>query len=144
MLLLCDAAQSIGGKLYILGGGWSQAAVPPGMAIQMALALRIVVPWTEANRQIPLRVSLLTADGAPVDLGAGPIEQATQFELGRPTGLERGTPLDAMIAINAGILPLDAGRYVWRVEIDGEVKARAPFRILNLSAMPGMPNPMGG
>lgn len=130
-LLLCDAAQSIGGKLYILGGGWSQAVLPPGMPIQMALALRIVVPWTETNRQMPLRVSLITADGEQVDLGAGPIEQRTQFELGRPAGVEQGTPLDAMIAVNAGVLPLQAGRYVWSVELDGEIKARAPFRILN-------------
>jgi hypothetical protein len=139
-LLLCDAAQSIGGKLYILGGGWSQAMLPPGVPIQMALAIRVLVPWTETNRQIPFRVTLLTDSGQPVDLGAGPIEQMSEFELGRPPGATRGMPLDAMMAINAGVLPLPAGSYVWRIEVDGDVKARAPFRILNQP--PGIP--MGG
>jgi hypothetical protein len=46
-----------------------------------------------------------------------------------------------MIAINAGAVPLEVGRYVGRVEVDGEVKARGPFRVVN---PPAMANPLGG
>jgi hypothetical protein len=129
-LLLCDAAQSVGGKLYILGGGWTQAMPAPGAAITMALAIRVSIPWDMANQRIQVDTRLLTADGEEVDVGAGPVLAQTGVEVGRPPGLERGTPLDAMLAVNAGALPLQPGRYVWHVEVDGEIKGRAPFQIL--------------
>jgi hypothetical protein len=56
-VMLCDAAQSIDGKLYILGGAWSQirrqvlAHVPPEQQppTQFAIAASIEVDWNEAN-----------------------------------------------------------------------------------------------
>ena len=41
-LMLADSAQEVGGKLYILGGGWSVTGpvVPPS-----AVAIKIDVPW---------------------------------------------------------------------------------------------------
>src|SRR3989304_5729195 len=46
-MLLADAAQAIGGKLYILGGGWSVTGPHPTAA---AIAPQIEGPWDEANR----------------------------------------------------------------------------------------------
>lgn len=129
-MLLCDAAQSVGGKLYILGGGWTQLQAPPNVPVPMALAVRLLIPWDMANRQIPVRVVLVTSDGQPVDLGGGPIQAETIIEVGRPPGLEQGTPLDAMIAINLGGISLQAGRYVWELSVEGESAARASFQVL--------------
>jgi hypothetical protein len=124
------------GKLYILGGGWSQVrSAGPGLAIPMALAIRVAVPWDLANRQIGLVAKLITGDGEPVRL-QGPdgeahaMEATTSLEVGRPPGVAPGTPLDAMLAINIGGIPLDPGRYAWTVEIEGTPKARAPFQVL--------------
>jgi hypothetical protein len=119
-MMLADAAQAVAGKLYILGGGWSII----GSGTPFALALKIEVPWDEANRPHPFTLALLNADGQPVILptpeGERPVEIQGNIEVGRPAGLTPGTPLDSTSAINFGPLPLaPGGRYVWRLTIDG-------------------------
>ena len=115
-IMLADAAQAVGGKLYILGGGWSVIGPDPSPS---AIALKIEVPWGEANIKHHLTMQLLDADGRPVRLGDQPIEFKGEFEVGRPPGVPVGTPLDATMAINLGPLPLEPGRrYTWKLSID--------------------------
>jgi len=121
-MLLADSAQAVGGKLYILGGGWSIAGPEP---LVMAVAIKIEVPWDQANRRHTMTLSLLTADGQPVrvpsPMGDQPLELKSEFEVGRPPGLKPGTPLDLPIAINMTPIPLPPDSvYVWRLSIDGE------------------------
>lgn len=124
-MLLADSAQAIGGKLYILGGGWSITGPDPTPS---ALALKIEVPWDQANQRHRFVLELLTGDGQPVLVTAAdgaqtPIQVSGELEVGRPAGLTPGTPLDAAVAINLGPLPIPAGgRYVWRLSIDGEFR----------------------
>lgn len=125
-ILLCDSAQAVEGKLYILGGGWTVIGPAPAPS---ALAVKVLVPWTDSNRRIPFIAHLETQDGASVDLvppGStvpAPVVISLDFEVGRPPGLTPGTPLDATIAINLPPLPLPPGsRFVWRIEIDGVSK----------------------
>lgn len=129
-MLLCDAAESIGGKLYILGAGWSQIYTP-NAPTNMALAVKLSIPWNRANELINIRAWLLTEDGKPVDLGGGTVLAEGDIEVGRPPGLKRGTPLDAPFVLNFAGLTLQPGGYVWQLEIDGEVTARSPFRVLS-------------
>ena len=65
-MMVCDGAQAVGGKLYILGGGWERIALPsvPGRAaLPFAIALGISVPWHLTNRlyQFSLELSTPTA-----------------------------------------------------------------------------------
>jgi hypothetical protein len=116
-MLLADMAQAVAGKLYVLGGGWSM--IGPG-ATPSALAIKIEIPWDEANRQHQLLIELVDLDGRPVEVGGKPVEVRGQFEAGRPAGLAAGTPLDAVLAINLPPIPLAPGhRYVWRLSING-------------------------
>lgn len=123
-LLLADAAQAIGGKLYVLGGGWSITGPDPAT---FAIAIKIEVPWDEANKRHKLSLELVDADDQPVRLASltgeqQPIKFGGEFEVGRPPGLKPGTPLDFTAAINFGAVPLPpGGRYVWRLSIDGYV-----------------------
>lgn len=129
-MLLCDSAQSVAGKLYILGGGWTQvsvAAFPSGFA--MALALRVAIPWDRSNERIPLSVTLVTEEGAPVNVSGEAVRATAELEVGRPPGLPRGTPLDANLALNFFGLQLRPGGYAWHCETDGSIKARAAFRV---------------
>ncbi|MEA2494729.1 MAG: hypothetical protein QOJ29_2640 [Thermoleophilaceae bacterium] len=128
-MLLCDAAQSVGGKLYILGGGWTQVAVGPGLAVPMALAIRVRIPWDQANERFALHAVLTDADGEPANVQGNRIEGGGEIEVGRPPGVERGSPLDAMLALNFPPLPLFPGTYVWLLEINGEPRARARFKV---------------
>jgi hypothetical protein len=120
-LLLADSAQAVDGKLYVLGGGWSITGPEP---TAMAIALKLEVPWDQANRRHVWRLELLDQDGDPVeapgpDGDPAPVEITGEFELGRPAGLKPGTPLDLPLAINLGPLSLSpGGRFVWRLSID--------------------------
>jgi len=73
----------------------------------------------------------VTEDGQAVDLGQGPIAATGNLEVGRPPGLRRGTPLDSVLALNFAGLELRPGGYVWQLSINGETKARTPFRVLS-------------
>jgi len=118
-LLLADAAQAVDNKLYILGGGWSITGPDPS---PFAIALKIEVPWDQTNMRHEWRLELLTADGQPViPSGAEqPLIIGGQFEVGRPPGLSRGTPIDLALAINSGPMELPRGqRYTWKLTLDG-------------------------
>ena len=126
-LILCDAAQESGGKLHLIGGGWTHAAVPPEAPLNLALGLIIAVPWDRTNEQHAVRALLVTDDGEPVSIGDDAVENGGNLELGRPPGLKRGTTLNAVLAMQFYGLVLDPGGYVWEVRVNEEPKARAPF-----------------
>jgi hypothetical protein len=130
-MLLCDAAQAVGNKLYILGGGWSQI-VRPDVPVPMAIAVKLAIPWDRANEVHHFRLYLITADGEPV-MNPSNEEEAIavegDLEVGRPPGLAQGTSLDSVFAVAFNGLPLPADGYVWELEIGGEVHGRIPFRV---------------
>lgn len=120
-MLLADAAQAVGGKLYVLGGGWSVIGPEPTPS---AIAVYVQIPWDRANIKHAVKLELLTKDGDAVVLptpeGEQPLVIPAEIEVGRPAGLAPGTPLDGAFAINIGPLPLEPGRrYEWRLSIDG-------------------------
>lgn len=128
-MLLCDAAQAVDNKLYILGAGWSQV-LRPDVPVPMAIAVKLTVPWDQANEVHHFRLYLITADGEPV---AGtddePVAVEGDIEVGRPPGLVRGTSLDAVFAVTLNGLALPADAYVWELEIATVVVGRIPFRV---------------
>lgn len=126
-MLLCDAAESVGGKLYILGAGWSEMFA--GNPTNMALAVKLSIPWDHANRPMTIRASLLNEDGGLVDFGVGPVTAEGGIEVGRPPRMKHGTPLDASFVLNFPGITLTPGGYVWQLEVDDAVKARVPIRV---------------
>ena len=128
-MLLCDAAQVQGGKLYILGGGWSR--VVKLQPIQMALGINMSIPWHAANKPMQLIVRLLDADGNPLrDPTNEPIRTEGQMEVGRPPGLKSGTLLDSTIAIGMPAMDLNFGAYTWVLELDGETLDSVTFEVV--------------
>jgi hypothetical protein len=132
-MLLADAAQEVLGKLYILGGGWSVTGpdVPP-----MALAIKLDVPWSEANASHVFELTLVDTDGRAVsveDPADGPREVRIggNFEVGRPPGLPPGSDIDCAFTVNVGAIPLAGGRYAWQLWIDGETAEdwQRPFQV---------------
>jgi hypothetical protein len=133
-MLLADYAVVSDGKLTIVGGGWSQTGPDPAA---FGIGLLIQVPWDQANTPHTFSVELLDADGSPVsfetddDADEQPVAFGGDFEVGRPPGLKPGTPLDFPVAVNSTPLPLEPGRYEWRLTIDGESRAdwTLPFTV---------------
>lgn len=121
-LILADAAQvdGSGGKVHILGAGWSITGFPT--APQAVVGI-IKVPWDRTNTPLALKLQLQSEDGQPVVL-LGPsgdldqrIEFEAQLEVGRPPGLKPGTPIDSSFAVNVPSMQLSAGRYTWMLEV---------------------------
>lgn len=124
-MLLCDAAQVVAGKLYILGGGWSVTGPEPAPS---AIAIRIEVGWNEAGQAHHWELFLVDADGRDVGFD-GPdgtrqvIEIRGDFEVGRADNVPPGTPIEQHLAINLPPLPLPPnGRYSWRLTVDGHTE----------------------
>jgi hypothetical protein len=123
-MLLADYAVVSDGKLTIVGGGWSQTGPEPA---SFGIGLLIQVPWDQSNTMHSFSVELLDADGAPVVLEMPEEEEQSvafggEFEVGRPPGLKPGTPLDFPVAMNSTPLPLEPGRYEWRLTIDDQAR----------------------
>ena len=118
ILLMADAVQVSDGKLFILGGGLGVVGPRPQ---QIALAVRIAVPWDQANTKHEWRVGLADEDGAKVVIGEKPVGLKGQFEAGRPAGVAPGSELWVPLGINFGPLPLERGkRFIWNLWINGE------------------------
>jgi len=127
-MLLADAAQEAGGKLYVLGGGWSMRR--GSGPFQMALAIKLEVPWTDANTPHEVVAELLDQDGQSVLMAEKPVRIEGKIELGRPPGLPAGTALDAPMAWNIAGIQLEPGGYRWQLTVDGDIVAEASFLVM--------------
>ncbi len=144
-MILCDAAQSDpAGKLHMLGAGWSVTGTPTA---PQAVAVLIKVPWDRANQALPMRLQLLDADGHAVLLsspvGQSPLSVQSTVEVGRPPGLPPGSSIDASFALNVQPLPLQPGRYEWRLEL-AEQSFSAFFLVRPLQGTVGSASAAGG
>ncbi|ADB51531.1 DUF6941 family protein [Conexibacter woesei] len=129
-LLLCDHAEAINGKLYIMGAAWNLLQAPE-QAITIALAIVVKVAWDEADTSHELIAELLDADGERIVMNGEPVAPSGRFELGRPTGVKPGSTLNMPLAFNLSGLVLGVGQYEWRLTIDGDPVARAPFAVVD-------------
>jgi hypothetical protein len=127
-LLVADGAQVVGGKLYLLGGGWDRLAVPqlPGQpATPFAVAVGVNVPWSLTNRKMSFSIVVRDADGGHVGQLVG-----GEFEVGRPPGLRSGAQQRFQVAGPAGPELPAAGRYVIECAIDGEVIGHTAIEVM--------------
>jgi hypothetical protein len=145
--LLADHAQALGGKLYVMGGGWNVTGPGPS---SFALAGVLELDWHEANQPRRLRIELLTEDGRPVEvqtpIGQHPVLIEANVEVGRPPGVPQGTAFNVPIAINVPPIPLPpGGRFVWQFSIDGDTRDewRLPF-LTRPAIAPGQQPPQAG
>lgn len=121
------------GKLNAIGLAWNNVGTP---LPPHGVAVVIEVAWNEANERKAFVLELLDEDGSPVSFGNGDdpapaLHLEGEFEVGRPPGVAKGTPLLQTLAVNfPGGMPLPAGkRFEYRVTID-DVEGRAPFAVI--------------
>jgi hypothetical protein len=136
-IILADFAETDpGGKVHILGAGWSATGPQPG---PQAVVGFIQVPPDQARLAIPFTLRLTDQAGevveAPGPAGMQRMEVSGQVEPREPEGWDGSTDLTAAFAINV-ILPLTPGQnYTWSLEVDGKDMVSTVFYVR--SALPG-------
>lgn len=131
VMMLADSAQAVGGKLYILGGGFDRINMPSvPFNHRFDLAMLIEVPWGATNQPYQIVVEMLDADGEPM----GYRVDAT-METGRPPGTRQGTSLTVPIAVPVVADFPSPGRYVLRASVNGRVKNTAALEAIALPSV---------
>jgi hypothetical protein len=122
-LILADFAEALGGKLYLMGGGWDSVKVADfSRPVPMSIACGISVPWNATDDEHRLTLAITDQDGVTV----APELQAS-FKTGRSPQLERGHPAHVPFAIKAELLFPGAGTYVVAATVDGDETSRRKF-----------------
>jgi hypothetical protein len=125
-LILADGAQTVGNKLYLLGGGWDVLTVSGTLPVQrhIALAASFLVPWSETNMKHNFEIEMLHEDGASIAKIGG------QFEVGRPPGIPAGSDQRSQFAVDMGLTLERGGVYVIVARIEGEEAGKTSFRVV--------------
>jgi hypothetical protein len=106
--LLADAAQAVGGKIFILGGGWNVYRSPNYPApVQLAVAIGIGFNSNEIGSRHPLKIVIADEAGVPV------VPEFTgQIETGQPApDLPKEVPVKVPLAWNVSFAVPRPGRY---------------------------------
>ncbi len=128
-LLLCDAAQVVSAKLYVMGGGWDRVQLPSYPAtLPVSLAVGVRVEWTETNRRHRLVVRGMSED-ADREL----FRAEGEFEVGRPPGTPHGMGQLFQVAMNVPLQLPEPGSYTIEASVDEGAGVRS-FPFLAVSA----------
>lgn len=125
-LILADGAQTVGNKLYLLGGGWDVLTVNSTLPVvqHLAVAASFLVPWSETNMKHNFEIEIQHEDGASM------MKMGGQFEVGRPPGIPVGSQQRSQIAVDIGLGIEKMGVYVIIARIEAKEDARTTFRVV--------------
>src|SRR5437016_4008818 len=105
---LCDWAQEINGKLYVMGAGWNRLVA--NQPVTVAIAILVTVPWDQTNHPHAIRAALMTEDQESFYAPNGePVQLEIQFEVGRPPGTRVGSAINAPFTMSFAGLPIPPG-----------------------------------
>lgn len=125
-LILADAAEVVGGKLYLMGGGWdvltANSALPLRRRCAIAAAFRI--PWNETNLRHDITIEVVDEDGRRL------METNGQIEVGRPPGLVPGLVQRSQLTLDVELQFDHLGTYVIIARVEGQEDRRVPFTIV--------------
>jgi hypothetical protein len=108
-VILADAAQAAGGKLFVLGGGWTvfRSANFPA-PLQFALAASVAFSADESGEKYPLSVVVADDAGFPIVPEIKGEVETGSLSPDLPRGVQHRMPL----VINVSLSIPRAGKYV--------------------------------
>ena len=127
-MLLCDFAEEAGGKLYIMGGGWSRLK-RPRVPTTMCLAVNLSISWEEAQSVHKLKAELVTSDNETVTLDGSAVRVIGNLQQERDPAstASRAIPIESNFVLRFDGLVLDSGIYSWTLEVDDNLMASVAF-----------------
>jgi hypothetical protein len=124
-LLMADGAESVNGKIYILGGGAARHFVQTGwkapIQLRADIAAGILVGWNETNNRHTLTLQVVDEDSAEQ------MKVELEFETGRPPGAKPGQEFRHLIAVRGPFPIAKPGGYKVVMTLDGQ-EQDPPFR----------------
>ena len=125
-LILGDFVQLMGGKLYLMGGGWDVLTVNTEFPLQQfcGVAASFVIPWNETNQRHNVEIDISTGDGRSLAKIAG------EIEVGRPPGMPRGQDQRAQLAGNLPLTIETPGTYTITARVEGQDEGRIYFKVV--------------
>lgn len=114
-MMAADAVEAIGGKLYILGGGWDIMTVGSfAQPITFGLACTLLVPWNETDDDHTLTLAIEDADAHEV----AP-RLSINFKTGRSPTIPKGAPTRVAVGVKAAVTMPGPGSYAFVARVDG-------------------------
>ena len=125
--LIADRADVHQEKLYLVGGGFTVVDAPElPIKHPVALAIGILVPWSETNIKHRFRVSIRHEDQQAEIVGVD-----GEFEAGRPVGIPPGVTQRVQVAVNLGLSLQNVGEVVAEIELNGQLSRRTSFFVVS-------------
>ena len=130
-LMIADAAQVVGNKLYLLGGGWDVLTVNSGFPFpqHLAIAISIKVPWGETNRKHSFELEIIGETQSSEDVKPL-LKVGGQFEVGRPPGIPAGRDQRVQLAIDINLKIDSPGTRNVIAKINGQEMRRFDFLVV--------------
>ncbi len=131
LLTLANHAEVQNGLLYVSGAEWdtvTRTYPADGQAKpqHLAIALSVIVPWTETNTRQSVSVRMEDEDGQTRLL-----ETHVDLEVGRPPGKPHGSDSRSALAITGEVRFPKAGGYRVVAEIDNGSRRTYSFRVVD-------------
>lgn len=124
-IILCDHAEVVNGKVYLMGGGWSFVTInqEPPVVHPCGIAVSFSIPWNETNQTHPFAVEILDPDGASL------VKVEADLEVGRPPGTPMGTAQRVPLAFNMALNLTKIGPYVARTKVHDQDSSAVRFTV---------------
>jgi hypothetical protein len=127
--ILANHAETHNGLLYLQGGGWTDANVVfppdgPSTPLHFGIAVSVLVPWTETNRNHRLQIRIEHEDGGPPVL-----QMDGELEVGRPPGAQQGADQRAVLTANSITQFPKAGGYRLVAKVNNSKLRTVSFRV---------------
>lgn len=139
-LILADKAEALNGKLYLMGGGFTNLYLVqlPGPAF-VDLAIGLNFDYHETGEQHEMSVALEDADDQPVAPA-----MVLPLPIGRPPGLPPGDSLRLVMAVRGPFQIESEGLYHFVVAVDGTRFRPTRFRVQRVVPMVPAQTPADG
>lgn len=128
-ILLADSVDEVGGKIYVLGGAWTDMPFVR-TPVRMGLAIFVELPAAQVLDDLRIRV-WLTKGRHQVVINSKKVEYSGSLTGPRKTGTNPDVPLLRAIAINTVIEVPEPGAYKWRLSVAGKEVASRAFTVHN-------------
>jgi hypothetical protein len=136
-LILADRAEAVNGKLYLMGGAWTQWSWPDfNQPISFGIAVGVLVPWNSTNEDHILRLLIEHEDGAPIEP-----KITAKLNVGRPPNAVRGQSFLAVIAVNGAWKLPGPGMYRVVAALGEDERKYASFRAVQTAGQAPAPRP---